>query len=313
MAQHTNKRPTHYDFLGKRFFFIPLSITLTVLTIYIWIDRGQNKYGIDFVGGTNVIVKINSVVDTEALTQALSVEGVTGATVQSFEIGSSDYSIRVGLGQGLESKELRARIEKVLTALYPGAFEVLQVDSVGATISEEVRLKALIAILIGLCLVTIYVTVRFEFAFALGALVSLFHDVTIAVGVYLWAGHELNSAALAAALTIVGYSVNDTIVIFDRAREEIRRRKNFDLAQLLNETINICLSRTIVTTMTTLFLVLALLVLGGGALQDLALFLVAGMVAGVYSTIYVAAPVVLWWNKIRPGKLLSGAKATSAA
>lgn len=313
MAQQTNKLVTQYDFLGKRFFFIPFSVLLTFLTIYIWIDRGPNKYGIDFVGGTNLIVKVNGTVDTEALSQALSAEGVTGATVQSFEIGSSDYSIRVGLGQGLESKELRARVEKVLTAMHPGAFEILQVDSVGATISEEVRLKALIAILIGLCLVTIYVTVRFEFAFALGALVSLFHDVTIAVGVYLWAGHELNSAALAAALTIVGYSVNDTIVIFDRAREEIRRRKNFDLAQLLNETINICLSRTIVTTVTTLFLVLALLVLGGGALQDLALFLVAGMVAGVYSTIYVAAPVVLWWNKIRPGKLLSGAKATSAA
>lgn len=315
VSQGTGSQTKMYDFMGKRVFFIPLSIALTIATIYIWIARGPSKYGIDFVGGTNVLVKVQGEADLDRMSKALEARGLPGATVQSFEPQSQDYSIRVGLVQGMETKQVREHVEAALNELHPGAFEVLQVDSVGATISDEVRAKALIAIIIGLCLITIYVTVRFEFAFALGALVSLFHDVTLALGVYLWVGHDLNSAALAAALTIIGYSVNDTIVVFDRAREEIRKRKSFNLEQLLNESINICLSRTIVTTATTLFLVLSLLVLGGGSIQDLALFLFVGMGAGVYSTIYIASPIVLWWNTVRPGKLLAGAhvKAPSAA
>ncbi len=312
-SQTSGSEKKMYDFMGKRVIFIPLSILLTIATIYIWIARGPAKYGIDFVGGTNVLVKVTGNADLEKMSKVLEAQGLSGVTVQSFEVQSQDYSIRAGLVQGIDAKQVREKVEAALTELHPGAFEVLQVDSVGATISEEVREKALIAIIIGLCLITIYVTFRFEFAFALGALVSLFHDVTLALGVYLWVGHDLNSAALAGALTIVGYSVNDTIVVFDRAREEIRKRKSFDLEQLLNESVNICLSRTIVTTATTMSLVLSLLVLGGGSIQDLALFLFVGMGAGVYSTIYIASPVVLWWNKIRPGKLLAGARAATAS
>ena len=307
-ASHVKSATNRYDFLGKRLFFVALSIILLVATVYIWFARGDEKYGIDFVGGNSIIVKISGAADMEKMSEALSTEGLQSATVQSFEVASQDYSIRVGLVKGLDSKQIKDKVEAALTKLHPGAFEILKVDSVGATIGEEVRKDALIAIALGLVAITIYVTLRFEFAFALGALASLFHDVAVAVGVYLWLGHDLNSAALAGALMIVGYSVNDTIVIFDRVREEIRRRKQFNLEQLLNESINICLSRTIITTATTLFLVTSLLVLGGGSIQDLALYIFVGMVSGVYSTIYIAAPVVLWWNGVRPGKLLAGAE-----
>jgi preprotein translocase subunit SecF len=310
---HGTSNAKHFDFMGKRMLFVPFSILLIVATVYIWFARGEEKYGIDFVGGNSIIVKIEGEADMEKMSQALSAEGLPDASVQSFEVGSEDYSIRVGLIKGLESKQVKEKVEAALTKLHPGAFEILKIDSVGATIGEEMRKDALIAITLGLIAITIYVTLRFEFAFALGALISLFHDVAVAIGVYLWFGHDLNSAALAGALTIVGYSVNDTIVIFDRVREEIRKHKHFNLEKILNESINICLSRTIITTLTTLFLVTSLLVLGGGSIQDLALYLFVGMVSGVYSTIYIASPVVLWWNKIRPGKLLAGSDEAVAA
>lgn len=311
-AVHGNTQAKHIDFMGKRFLFVPLSILLIVATIYIWIARGDEKYGIDFVGGNSIIVKILGEADMEKMSEALAANGLSNATVQSFEVASQDYSIRVGLVKGLESKQVKEKVEAALTQLHPGAFEILKVDSVGATIGEEMRKDALIAITLGLIAITLYVTMRFEFAFALGALASLFHDVAVAIGVYLWVGHDLNSAALAGALTIIGYSVNDTIVIFDRVREEIRKTKHFNLEKILNESLNICLSRTIITTCTTLFLVTSLLVLGGGSIQDLALYLFVGMLSGVYSTMYIAAPVVLWWNKIRPGKLLAGSEESAA-
>lgn len=298
------------DFLGKRFVCIPFSVLLLIATIYIWVARGEEKYGIDFVGGHNVIVKVSDTADLDKMTQELERQGLMNVTVQSFEPTSQDYSIRVGLSPEVDSKKIKQSVDTALTTLHPGKFEILQVDSVGATIGSEVRRNAIIAIVIGLIAITLYVTIRFEFAFAMGALLSLFHDVVVAVGVYLWVGHHLNSAALAGALTIVGYSVNDTIVIFDRVREEIRKRRGFDLEELLNESMNICLSRTIITTATTLFLVFSLLILGGGSIRDLALFLFVGMVSGVYSTIYIAAPIVLWWDKISRGKLLArGAEA----
>lgn len=302
-AAETPRR--NIDFLGKRVYAIIFSLILTIGTIYVWIDRGPGKYGIDFMGGDAFVVKIHAPVDLGALSAALEKQGITGATVQSFEVGSDDYSIRVGLTEGTDSKQIRTKVETALKEQFSDKYEILSTDSVGATIGEEVRTNALLAILLGLVAIVLYVTIRFEFAFAIGALVSLFHDVIVALGVYLFAGHDLNSAALAAALTIIGYSVNDTIVIFDRVREEILKRRSFDLEQLLNESINFCMSRTIRTTASTILLVLALLVLGGGAIQDLALFLFVGMLCGVYSTIYIASPMVLLWDKISRGRLLA--------
>lgn len=303
-------RRFHFDFMGKRHICITLSLVITLATIYIWIARGDNKYGIDFVGGHTIVTRIDGTPDLEQLESKLGEKGLSGITLQSFEPTSHQYSIRVALISNLDSKAIRDQVGEVLQTLYPSKFEILRTETVGATIGAEVRQNAIIAVLIGLIGITIYVTVQFEFAFALGALISLFHDVTIALGVYLLAGRDLNSAALAGALTIVGYSVNDTIVTFDRAREEILKRRDFDLKELLNDAINICLSRTIITTGATVFLVLSLLLFGGGAIKDLALFLFVGMVSGVYSTIYIASPIVLWWDKISRGKLLAkGAEA----
>lgn len=287
------------DFLGKRYFAIALSLALVAFAIYQWVARGESKYGIDFVGGTEVVARVSSETNAMDITSKVEQAGVSGVVVQSFEYGSSEFSIRAGEQAGVDHKVLADKITGALKSAFPDKVEILKVDSVGATVSGEVKNSAMIALVLGITALLVYIAFRFEFAFGLGAVVAVFHDVIIALGIYLAFGHEVNAAVIAAALTILGYSVNDTIVIFDRVREEIRKRKKYDLATLMNEAMNFCLSRTIVTSGLTLFAALALLLLGGGAIQDLSLFLVVGIIIGSYSTIFIAAPVVLAWERWR--------------
>lgn len=292
------KTPT-FDFLGKAPIAAFLSIIMVGLSVYIWVARGPGKFGIDFRGGYELTVDVAKPIKTTDIQDALEKAGLGGATVQSFEAGSNDYSIRVGLVEGLDAKAVKEKVLAVLKDATGEEAKVLQSDSVGAVIGGEMREQAFLATILGLIGVVIYVAFRFELSFGLGALVALFHDVIVGCGVFLWMGYDLNGAALAAALTIVGYSVNDTIVIFDRVREHMRKQKNADLREMMNLAMNECLSRTIITSGLTLFTVLALYLFGGGAIQDLSLFLLAGMVCGVYSTVYIASPVALAWERFQ--------------
>ena len=174
-------------------------------------------------------------------------------------------------------------------------FEILKIDYVGPTAGEELRTQALIAIIISVIGILIYISVRFEFAFALGAIVALFHDIVIGLGIYLLLGDTISVTTLAAALTLLGYSVNDTIVIFDRIREKLITAKSYVLENVINEALTEMLSRTIITSILTLFSAVALLIFGGGEIRDLSLFLVVGIVIGCYSTVFIASPVALWW------------------
>ncbi len=221
--------------------------------------------------------------------------------VQSFELGSNEFSLRLGGAE--DPKAVKEKVSTALKASYQDKFEILKTDFVGPTVGKELRRKALIACLIGLVGILLYVGFRFEASFAVGAVVALFHDVIIAMGIVLAAGHEVSMGTLAVALTIVGYSVNDTIIIFDRIREEILKRKDFELIPLFNEAISCTLSRTIITSILTLFSALALYLLGGGPIEDISLFLVVGIVVGTYSSIFIASPLVLAWEWVRgPGK-----------
>lgn len=289
---------TKWDFLGKRYFAFLLSALLIAGSIYLWISQGSSKYGIDFLGGNEIVVDIQGETSPEALVKLLEGAGVDGPVVQSFEAASRDYSIRLGG----EANAARAVVQSTLQGAFPGQFEILRTEFVGPTIGDELKRKALIALLVGLVGMLIYVSVRFEFAYALGGVVAIFHDVLIATGAYLAVGHQLNMASVAAALTIVGYSLNDTIVIFDRLREERLKRPKADLYDLTNEVMNAMLGRTIITSLLTLFTALSLLLLGGGAIADLSVYLVAGIICGSYSTIYLAAPVVLAWERFRAPK-----------
>lgn len=289
---------TNIDFLGKSKYAFFFSFLLTLGAIYAWYITGPNKYGIDFTGGNEFVIKVTDDVNSDTIRQALNDAHFENVIVQSFEAGSHEYSVRLG-NQGVDAKTTKDLVDSALKAKLQDKYSIEKSDFVGGLVGDELKMNALIALSLGLLAILIYVTVRFEFSFALGAVVALFHDVTVCVGVYLLVGHTLTMAAVAAALTIIGYSVNDTIVIFDRVREEVKRRKNPNLREILNESVNVMLGRTIVTTGLTFFSAVVLLVVGGGAISDLSLFLVVGIFIGCYSTIYIASPVALAWERFR--------------
>ena len=292
----------YFDFLGKRYSAIAFSALLIIGSLTLWFSKGDQKFGIDYKGGHELVVRVDEEVHPERLQEFLSPLGFGEAIVQIFDPfkpGSKEFSIRLTGNVDADSKMVRDKVEGALKERFPEKITVLKTDFVGPTVGAELKRKSIIALTLGLIAILLYVSFRFEFSFALGAVVALFHDVIISTGFYLLAGHALSVASLAAALTIVGYSVNDTIVIFDKVREEVRKRKQYVLAQVINDSINLLLSRTLLTSLLTLFSALALWLFGGGAISDLSVFLVAGVITGSYSTIFIAAPVVLAWEAYR--------------
>lgn len=289
---------------------ICISLVVIGLSIYTWIDQGGAKYGIDFVGGHELIVQIKEDASSDSVRAALAGENLESLVVQAYDSASNEFAVRVGGAVG-DADGVLSTITTALTAKFPAGIDVLQTNYIGPTIGSELRKKALIAITLGLVAILIYIGVRFEFSFALGAVVAVFHDVIVSVGVYIMTGNSINMGTIAAALTIVGYSVNDTIVIYDRVREEIFKAKNFDLREIMNYSMTVTLSRTIITSLLTLFSAVALLIWGGGAIRELSICLVAGLIAGTYSTMFIASPVTLLIDRIRHSQ--SDNKAKSAA
>jgi preprotein translocase SecF subunit len=284
------------DFLAKGTYAIIFSLILVAGSIYIWVDKGESKYGLDYQGGNEFIVALKGGKTSEELRKALEVS-LTAVTVQAFEASEGLFAVRTADAGGSEAT--KKKFEAVMESSFAGNYEIKRSQYVGPTIGKEMKEKATIALVIGLLGILIYVAVRFELAFAVGAVLAIFHDVIVATGVYLFVGNELTMGSLAAALTIVGYSVNDTIVIFDRVREEIMKRKDFDLRDIMNQAVNSTLSRTVVTSLLTLFTAIALMIFGGGAIKDLSVFLVVGIIAGSYSTIFIASPITLAWHNYR--------------
>jgi preprotein translocase subunit SecF len=285
------------DFLGKRYFFFAISILLTAWSIYLWVVQGEAKYGIDFRGGYELIVQADKTANAQEIRQVLEKGGFDDVLVQAFEAASYEFAIRIPTNEG--TGNLQDKILSELKGKYGSSLTISKSNFVGPTIGKELRHKAMWAVGLGVLGILLYLTMRFEFAFALGAVVAVFHDVVISTGVYLAAGHTVGMSTIAAALTILGYSVNDTIVIFDKVREELAKKGSYKLVDVLNDSINSMLSRTIVTSGLTFISAIALLVLGGGELSDLSLFLSAGIVCGTYSTIFIASPVVLAWEQWR--------------
>ena len=288
----TNTNINFFKRSGLAFFF---SFLIIAAGVYKWIETGDDKYGVDFKGGHEIIVAVDTALNSGKIRDALDKGGLNGAVVQSFESNAGQYSIRLS-GDFQSSDEVKGKITSALKDS-GSKLEILATNFVGPTIGSELRKNAIIAIVLGLVGMLLYITWRFEFAFAFGAVVAVFHDVLVCLSVYLWAGHTFNMGTIAAALTIVGYSVNDTIVIFDRVREEMMKRKEFELKPLINECMNITLSRTLITSLLTFLSALALLIFGGGAIRELALFMVVGLISGTYSTIYIASPSVMGWLK----------------
>ncbi len=285
-------RGVNVDFVGKRFYFIVLSLILIAAGMAHVVVHGGFRYGIDFSGGILIQVRFtNGGPDIGTLRRDVSAMHVGTVTVQDFE-HASEYLIRLQKTKE-EPAALADRVVKQLRQKYGEGMEVRRIETVGARVGADLKRRGILSVIFAIIGMLIYITWRFQFSFGLGAIVALAHDVLITLGAISIAGKEIDLVIIAALLTIVGYSVNDTIVVYDRIRENIRKRRRAPFPQVVNVSINETLSRTILTSFTTLIMVFALFVFGGGIIHDFAYVLLVGIITGTYSSIFVASPIVI--------------------
>ena len=287
---------TQFDFLGKRFICFGASVLTLIAVVVALMTHGLN-YGIDFAGGTLVQARLEKTIPVSDLRQGLTEGGWSGLVIQQY--GAPDeVMIRIP-GIADDSSKLEAMGDRMAKALTPiaGKVEIRRVEYVGPQIGNELKKKALMAILLSAVAILAYVGLRFEFRFAMGALVALLHDVLITVGLFSVLDKEITLPVLAAVLTIIGYSLNDTIVVFDRVRENMRKYKKKPMVETLNISVNEMLNRTLMMSLTTLVVLVALFYFGGEVIHDFAFALLIGVVVGTYSSTYVAAPIALWLER----------------
>ena len=289
--------PAHkIDFLGKRHLALALSLIVLLGSMGYFAWRGEKNFGVDFTGGDLVVLGAKENVPLADLRRSVEAANLGETTLQiAAEDGRELITVQSKFGTA------DAVVAKLQQDFPQAGLTIEQTDTVGPRIGKELAGRSLFALALGLLGILIYVTVRFEFSFALGALVALLHDVIITIGIFSLLGREISMVMVGAVLTIAGYSINDTIVVFDRVREGLRSGRRGTVAQIMNECINETLGRTILTGGTTLLATAALFFLGGPVLSDFALAILIGILVGTYSSIFVAAPIVLWWAK-RSGK-----------
>jgi len=287
---------THVDFVGKRKIAMAISGLLLLISVGLLAAKGLN-FGIDFTGGTLVEVKFQKAPDIADVRKNLTPAGYGQAIIQEF--GSpEEIMIRVQNAGGEKSSVISTAILDALSKGF-GAddVEMRRVEFVGPQVGDELTRAGIMAVFIAMLAILVYVTVRFELRFALGADAALLHDVTMVLGLFALTGKEFTLPVVAALLTVIGYSLNDTIVVFDRIRENFatnRKKKRPDNEMdVVNASINQTLGRTIMTSLTTLLVVAALFILGGEVIHDFAFALIAGIVIGTYSSIFIASPVMM--------------------
>ncbi len=292
-------------FLSKRRIGMVASLIVIAIGMGTFLMRGSDNFGIDFAQGTIVQVRFEHPVSTQETRDALSKAGLVETIIQQY--GSPrDILIRTTVeSNNLDSGNDRGGAalvgEKIADALRENLgvpFEVERTEEVGAAVSKDLQTKALLAILYSTVGIIIYISIRFEFRFAIGAVLALFHDVLITMGALALTGREIQLPVVAALLTIFGYSINDTIVVFDRIRENMKMRRGRDFAKLVDLSINETLSRTLVTSLTTMVVVLVLFLVGSEVTRDFAFALFIGVITGTYSSIFVASPTLVIWQQL---------------
>lgn len=304
------KSRPNIDFLGKKYIAIVFSAFLIAMSVYVWIAKGNSKFGVDFAGGTEVSVLFEKPIEASAVRSIVEQAGAKDSTVQALGKSSQEFSIRIPGGQGSETGK---NIRVTLQGIADNKATVQKEDYVGPVIGDEIRRNGWIAFFLSNIAILIYIAFRFEWRFGVGAVVALLHDGIVTTGIYLLTGRDINAAFLAAILTITGYSVNDTIVIYDRIRENLmiwykgkkpvkpnkdkpvseRDITELTFEELMNRSINETLGRTLLTAVTVTSVVLVLWLFGGGVVSDLSFVLFIGCIVGSYSTMYIASPIVL--------------------
>ena len=282
------------NFLGKGFLACMCSLALILAGATSFYIKGEKNFGVDFRGGDLITLSSAANIDVGQVRDSLKPLGFADASIQESSQGGKNYiTIRTPLNTS-------DHVEKqVIQAMPQSHFKVERSERVGALVGGELAKSSLIALGLGILGVLIFVTFRFELSFAVGAIVALFHDVIITVGVFSLLNRELTLTMVGAVLTIAGYSINDTIVVYDRIREGLASGKRGTIEEIMNSSINQTLSRTILTSTVTLIPILCLFFLGGAVLRDFSLAIIVGVVVGTYSSIFIASPIVLWWTRAR--------------
>jgi preprotein translocase subunit SecF len=297
-----------FDFVGKFYIFGGISAVLVLASMLLVGIKGFN-YGIDFAGGTEVQVRFGQHVDVSKVRQFTEELGFKQGQVQKFG-GDSEYLIRFENPAGMSEREtselLKQMTDKVTTGLKEKFAtevpEVRRVDSVGPQVGSQLKKNSILAAFYSLLILLIYIALRFDYKYAPGAIICLFHDAVIVLGIFSLLGKEVNIQILAAVLTLIGFSLNDTIITFDRIRENEHIMKGEPVIKIINKSINDMLSRTILTSGTVFVSILCLYLFAGGVIQDFALAMGVGVVFGVYSSVYIAAPLVLVFDNLQKRK-----------
>jgi preprotein translocase subunit SecF len=300
------KPDVNIDFVGKNKVAVILSLVIILVGVVSLVLKGGPSYGIDFAGGTLVQVRFSESTRAADIKDALKGLQPGDLTVQQIGDEANEFLIRVPeTTVGLEG--LAQRITAALEQSYgSGKVEMRRVEMVGPQVGKDLREKGLLALMYALIGTLIYISWRFEFRFAVGAILALTHDVVVTLGAFSLFNKEIDLPIIAAFLAIIGYSLNDTIIIFDRIRENIGKHGKEGFAAVVNRSVNETLARTILTSGTTLLVVVALFIFGGGVIHNFAFALLIGIIAGTYSTIFIASAFVIFWEKRRPGHMEAG-------
>jgi len=286
------KPGTHFDFVGKMKIALGISAALIIISILSVVLRGGLNFGIDFAGGTIIQVKFSKAAPADAIRNAFAGINVGDAIIQ--EIGENEVIVRTNQPM---TKELQVKVAEAMTGQFgAGAYEIRRIEFVGPKVGRDLTNKAILSIVFAWIGMLIYIAWRFEFRYGLGAIIALIHDTIITIGALSLLNKEFTLVIVAALLTIIGYSINDTIVVFDRIRENLKLMRRESMATVMNTSINQTLSRTLLTGVSTLVVLLVLIFMGGEVIHGFSLALFFGTVIGTYSSVFVASTLVLDWN-----------------
>ena len=280
-----------YNFLKYKTFFISISLILFLSSVFFFAFKGLN-YGVDFKGGTVIEMKFDNTFSSDRLRNSLNKLNLGDVKVKEFGSNIEFLATIEKKGDNNFISTIKNHLEKDLSQ----TINFRRVEVVGSKISEELTKAGIYSVVIALLLMLFYIWVRFEWQFSLGAIIALVHDVIITIGAFSVVGYEFGLSIVAAVLTIVGYSMNDTVVIYDRIREYLKKDDQKDLQELINESLNSTLSRTLKTSLTTLLALVSIYFFGGEILKGFSFALIWGVLIGTYSSVFVAAPVLIYFN-----------------
>ncbi len=319
---HVFRSVPHVPFvrLGRVMFFVSFGVIAVALAIFAvrLVTNRASVLAVDLTGGTSIVYSLDQSKMPSVGDVRRTIDPFDNAAIIQYQQGVSDATLLVKTGEtaetekgrALENHDVGAHVTKLLQARFPDAkLQQVSVDEVGSMVGADLKRSGIWAVALSLCAILLYVGFRFEFGFGLGAVVALAHDALISLGLFSLCGRQVSLIVVTAILTIIGYSVNDTIVVFDRIREDLHRDQKTPFKELCDRAINTTLSRTVITSLTTLLAVLALFCFGDGSVFDFALTMLIGIIAGTFSSVFIAAPVMIWWYR---GKRPQFSKAESS-